>query len=611
MIDKATAVRDVTALVNAGFDVFVNLCDGAWDEDRAGIEVVQALERLGAAFTGAGSGSYDPTREAMKRACHYAGLATPEWAFAKTREDAARIAETLPFPMIVKHPNSYGSIGMGRDARVETAHALAEQVARTAGAYGEALVEQFIEGREFTVLVAEPGEGEAVPRAYRPVEFSFAPGESFKHFDLKWIDFRQMGCHPVEDPDLAARLCDRARSMFTAVGASGYGRCDLRMDARGELYLLEINPNCGVFYVDESEYGSADFILQRDPGGHRGFLEHILRCALLRQSRNRKRWRIARTPTGGFGMFAVVDLAAADTIEAFENKPQPIVTRRHVARTWDAQHRRWFAQYAWPLSEEVFAVWSDRPEDWRPIDHSCDPTSWLDGLDLVARRAVRAGEAITLDYATFSGPTMENFVCACGAASCRKIVRASDHLEPWLEVRYGEHVSDYVRHARRAAKARAVTPGPIMSPGSFGIDPDEATGERSLRALVSIEAGVLLADFGASQRVERASRHTVQAGEGVHLELTPELLRYVDHSCDPNVYFDVDRMLLVTLKPVRPAEKLCAFYPSTEWSMVEPFHCTCGAAQCLGRVAGAAPLGPDVLGRYRLSPHVRSRVSAG
>ena len=54
-ISKATAVRQVVQIARMGFDAAINLCDGAWDEDRAGIEVVQTLERLGMAFTGAGA----------------------------------------------------------------------------------------------------------------------------------------------------------------------------------------------------------------------------------------------------------------------------------------------------------------------------------------------------------------------------------------------------------------------------------------------------------------------------------------------------------------------------------------------------------------------------
>ena len=45
VLEKSTAVRQIMALGRGSFDLFFNLCDGAWDEDRPGIEVVQTLER--------------------------------------------------------------------------------------------------------------------------------------------------------------------------------------------------------------------------------------------------------------------------------------------------------------------------------------------------------------------------------------------------------------------------------------------------------------------------------------------------------------------------------------------------------------------------------------
>ena len=54
-LDKATVATQLTALAKQGFDVFVNLCDGAWDEDRAGLEVVALLEKLDVPYTGAGA----------------------------------------------------------------------------------------------------------------------------------------------------------------------------------------------------------------------------------------------------------------------------------------------------------------------------------------------------------------------------------------------------------------------------------------------------------------------------------------------------------------------------------------------------------------------------
>lgn len=87
-LHKATAVPAVRDLVQTGqFDVFFNLCDGAWDEDRAGKEVVEALEAFGVPFTGASAAFYDPTKALMKMMAHYQGVATPNYVLAHHAED--------------------------------------------------------------------------------------------------------------------------------------------------------------------------------------------------------------------------------------------------------------------------------------------------------------------------------------------------------------------------------------------------------------------------------------------------------------------------------------------------------------------------------------------
>jgi D-alanine-D-alanine ligase len=105
------------------------------------------------------------------------------------------------------------------------------------------------------------------------------------------------------------------------------------------------------------------------------------------------------------------------------------------------------------MSDEVWAMWSPDPEDWKPINHSCDPSAWFEGLDLVARRDLEPGDEITMDYATFCTEPMAEFDCACGAPECRSVIRGSDHLEDFVE-RYGSHLSDHVRRKREEA-ARA------------------------------------------------------------------------------------------------------------------------------------------------------------
>jgi len=71
-------------------DVFINLCDGTPDEPVAGIKLVKAMEKLGAAFTGGDSSFFDPTRQEMKRVAARVGVPTPASTFAKSMADVER-----------------------------------------------------------------------------------------------------------------------------------------------------------------------------------------------------------------------------------------------------------------------------------------------------------------------------------------------------------------------------------------------------------------------------------------------------------------------------------------------------------------------------------------
>lgn len=285
LLEKSTAASETRRLAGQGFDVFINLCDGYPEEEAAGVEVVRELERCGVAFTGPDSAGYEPSREDMKRACRAAGIASPNYRFADGADDGdgeRRAADELRFPLIVKHPRSYDSIGLERGSRVAARDALRAQVSRMTRTFGGALIEEFIEGREFTVLCAEPREGERDPLVYAPVELRFPPGETFKHFDLKWSSYDRMAPVPVDDAELAVRLRDVTGRMFTAMKATSYARCDVRMDADGEIFMLDFNEVPCIFLPAE-EQASADLILARDPGGRADFLAHIIDCARRRR----------------------------------------------------------------------------------------------------------------------------------------------------------------------------------------------------------------------------------------------------------------------------------------------------------------------------------------
>jgi len=452
-IDKAKGVRQIIELSHRGYDVFINLCDGAWDEDRAGIEIVQTLERLNLPFTGARANFYEPTRETMKKVCHFWGIKAPSYVLAVDKTGIELAAKTLRFPLITKHPSSYSSIGLTKQSRVENVETLREQAEKMIDAYGATLIEEFIDGREFSVLVVENADDMLKPFAYRPVEFLFPAGESFKHFDLKWKDYDEMKCIQCDDDQLAARLEDMSCKLFLGLNGSGYGRCDIRMNEAGELFMLEINANCDVAYPLE-EAGSADFILLHEPWGHRTFFEKIIRAALKRRDAAHKNWHVALDSEGRYGMYALEPVKRGELIVGHEEQPHVLVSTAHVRKNWNAQQKQWFAQYAFPLTDEVFVSWSPEADDWKPINHSCDPNAWLNGLDLVARRNISAGEEIAMDYATFYNERMDDFVCHCGTKKCRRLVRGTDYLEDFVE-RYGDHVSDYVKTKRVEALAKS------------------------------------------------------------------------------------------------------------------------------------------------------------
>ncbi len=280
-IDKSTAEQQITELTGHGYDLFINLCDGAADEDRAGIEVVNGLDISTIPYTGADPQFYGITREVLKTACNALQIHTPECAFIKNEVEIKLQTEGLSFPLIVKHPNSYNSIGLTKESVVETDEQLLIQTGMMIHSFGGALIEEFIDGKEFTVLIAENSDDENDPIVYDPVEFSFPEGESFKHFEMKWVLYKEMGITPVAQNELRETLKEVSGKLFVGLNGTGYGRCDIRMDHKGKLFMIEMNSKPNVFYP-RKEPGGADYILNNDPGGHKGFLEVVIKSAFAR-----------------------------------------------------------------------------------------------------------------------------------------------------------------------------------------------------------------------------------------------------------------------------------------------------------------------------------------
>ncbi len=268
------------------YDVYLNICEGYEKEPDSewqyqGIDVVNALEELNLPYTGATPQFFDPTREEMQSAADAHGVGFAKGYRVTNVEEALGLVKNLRYPIMVKHPKSYGSTGMFRESRADTLEQVAAQVERICSEFGAARMEEFIVGKEYNVLVVDNPEDTENPIAYPPAELIFPPGEEFWHTDVKWdynvpFDFKE-----VTDSVLIAKLHDTAIRMYKAMNGVAYGRCDIRMNDQGELFILEINPNPAIMLKPE-EYGPADFMILYDAGGYKLFFERIITNALAR-----------------------------------------------------------------------------------------------------------------------------------------------------------------------------------------------------------------------------------------------------------------------------------------------------------------------------------------
>ena len=133
--------------------------------------------------------------------------------------------------------------------------------------------------------------------------------------------------------------------------------------------------------------------------------------------------------------------------------------------------------------------------------------------------------------------------------------------------------------------------------------------QNALFALRSFQPGEVIADFSAGTISAEPTYLTVQVGSDKHITLQPEFLQYINHSCDPNVFFNTTTMELVALKEVQQEEEMVFFYPSTEWRMTQSFDCYCGSPRCIGAIRGASYLSPELQSQYRFTDFIQQELA--
>jgi SET domain-containing protein len=135
------------------------------------------------------------------------------------------------------------------------------------------------------------------------------------------------------------------------------------------------------------------------------------------------------------------------------------------------------------------------------------------------------------------------------------------------------------------------------------------TQQHALFALRSFSEGDIITPFTSSGVSDTPTYLTVQLGDDVHIELSPSVLQFTNHSCDPNCFFDTSRLELRALKNISKGDELTFFYPSTEWHMAQTFECLCGSERCIGLIEGAENLPAEILDRYILTEYISHKLS--
>ncbi len=133
--------------------------------------------------------------------------------------------------------------------------------------------------------------------------------------------------------------------------------------------------------------------------------------------------------------------------------------------------------------------------------------------------------------------------------------------------------------------------------------------QNALFALQPFQSGDVIADFSAGTIAAEPTYLTVQLGVRKHITLQPAFLQYINHSCNPNVFFNTTTMQLVALKLIQEGEELVFFYPSTEWRMTQSFNCYCGSNCCIGKIRGAFYLSKDLQEKYRFSDFIQQQLA--
>lgn len=233
----------------SGAHMVFNLCETVDEDARLAGHPAAVLELLGLPFTGSGAVALMLTTDKAltKRLLKTAGILTPNYIVYDPAEPPKAFG--LSFPVIIKPLFEDASVGITQASVVENTSDLTQRAAALSKQFGALLVEEYIAGREFNVSVFGFPHARVLPVA--EIDFCEYPAGVYPILDYraKWDKASFEYTHTVRrfprnlSLAMQRKLEMTAHVCFRTLKLRDYGRVDLRVNSRREIYVLEVNAN--------------------------------------------------------------------------------------------------------------------------------------------------------------------------------------------------------------------------------------------------------------------------------------------------------------------------------------------------------------------------------
>lgn len=156
------------------------------------------------------------------------------------------------------------------------------------------------------------------------------------------------------------------------------------------------------------------------------------------------RIEVRNSPLDGRGTFAKERIQADEIVEIWGEHAHGRLAVIYTADQGAALAARGDGKAVMQRDTDLFSIEEKGADEGYFLNHSCDSNLWLEGaFTLAARRDIKPGEELTIDYAVFESD--ESFVaswrCACNSAICRDVLTGKDWQRAHVQTRYAGHFS--------------------------------------------------------------------------------------------------------------------------------------------------------------------------